>query len=98
MRTHREQWLRKNNLPDRSYSLEEIAKISKIPLKILEEVAKRGAGAYKTNPQSVRLLGSFKKNVYAPMSQKLSKEQWSMGRVFSFVNGSLLHDNDLRKK
>ena len=98
MRTQREQWLRKNNLPDKSYSLEEIAKISKYPVKTLQEVYNRGIGAYKTNPTSVRMLGSFKKNISAPMSQKLSKEQWAMARVYSFVNGNPLHDNDLRKR
>jgi hypothetical protein len=42
------------------------------------------------------MKGTFKKNVEAPMSQKLSKEQWAMARVYSFLNGSKRHDQDLR--
>jgi hypothetical protein len=60
-------------------------------------VYNRGIGAYKTQPASVRMKGTFKKNVDAPMSQKLSKEQWAYARVYSYLNGSKLHDMDLRK-
>ena len=56
----------------------------------------RGIGAYNTNPESVRMKGTFKKGVSAPMSMKLSKEQWAMARVYSFLNGSKKHDLDLR--
>lgn len=85
------------------HSKKEISKISKVPIKVLDEVYDRGLGAYKTNPQSVRLKGSYKKNVKAPMSSKLSAEQWGMGRVYSFVNKMegkrlLNHDKDLLKK
>jgi hypothetical protein len=57
---------------DKSLSLKEIAKLSGMPIKALQEVYNRGIGAYKTNPESVK-----------PMVQ--SKEQWAMGRVYSFV-------------
>jgi hypothetical protein len=40
--------------------------------------------------------GTFEKNVDAPMSMKLSKEQWGMARVYSFLDGNPKHDNDLR--
>jgi hypothetical protein len=70
---------------DTSLSLSEISKLSGFPMSALQEVYNRGIGAFKTNPQSVRLKGSFKKGVDAPMSQKLSKEQWAMARVYSFV-------------
>jgi hypothetical protein len=87
--THRLQVLKKFGLPkDTSLSLEELSKLSKIPLEALQEVYNRGIGAYKTNPQSVRLKGSFKKNVDAPASMKLSKEQWAFSRVYSFINKS----------
>lgn len=82
----------------------EISKMSHIPKKVLDEVWDRGAGAYETNPQSVRMKGTYKKNVKAPMSQKLSKGQWAMARVYSFVNKledpkiKLNHDKDLVKK
>jgi hypothetical protein len=94
--THRQQWLKKNRLEDRPYSLQELSKISKVPLKTLETIRDRGYGAYKTQPLSVRMKGTFEKNVKAPMSQKLSKEQWAMGRIYSFLNGSKKHDMDLR--
>jgi hypothetical protein len=57
---------------DQSLSLTQIAKLSGMPIKALQEVYNKGIGAYKTNPQSVK-----------PMVQ--SKEQWAMGRVYSFV-------------
>lgn len=95
-KTYRQKFLDRYELPDRSYSLEEVSKITSVPMDILQEVYNRGIGAYKTNPQSVRLKGSFVKNVDAPLSKKLSKEQWAMARVMSFVMGNPKHDNDLR--
>ena len=88
---------------DKSHSKSSISKTSKISKGILADVYDRGVGAYKTNPRSVRMKGSYKKNVDAPMSKKLSKEQWAMARVYSFVNKvegpkKLNHDKDLAKK
>jgi hypothetical protein len=94
--THRENVFKKYKVPEKSYSLKELAKISRVPESILQDVYNRGIGAYKTQPQSVRLKGSFVKNVEAPMSAKLSKEQWAMARVYSFLDGNPKHDNDLR--
>lgn len=94
--THRESFLKKKGLPDKSYSLKELSDASGVKVTILRQVYNRGIGAYKTNPQSVRLQGSFKKNVKAPMSMKLSKEQWAMARVYSFLDGNPKHDTDLR--
>jgi hypothetical protein len=96
MSTRRENFLTKKNLPDKSYSLKELAKIAGTPIQTLQLVYNRGIGAYKTNPESVRLKGSFEKGVDAPMSMKLSKEQWAMARVYSFLDGNPKHDNDLR--
>lgn len=93
----RKEFYKQYNVPEKSYSLEELSTISKVPMSILQEVYDRGIGAYTTNPQSVRLKGSFVKNVDAPMSAKLSKEQWAMARVYSFLVGGE-HDEDLRKK
>ena len=93
--THKDNVLKRYGLPDGSYSKQELSKITKVPLKIIQEVYNRGIGAYKTNPESVRLKGSFKKGP-APMSKKLSKEQWAMARVYSFLDGNPKHDNDLR--
>lgn len=98
--THRQNVLKKFNLEDKSYSLEELSKISKIPIDILQQIFNRGIGAYKTNLKSVRLKGSYIKNVDAPPSQKLSKEQWATARVYSFIDtyksNKLKHDTDLR--
>lgn len=96
MPTHRENFLKKHELPDRSYSLAELARIGNKPLRVLQEVYNRGIGAYKTNPQSVRMKGSYKKGVNAPMSMKLSPQQWAYARVYSFLDGNPKHDNDLR--
>ena len=95
--THRLNFLKKHKLEDRGYSLKELSKISAVPLPILQEVYDRGIGAYKSNPQSVRLKGSYVKNVKAPMSKKLSKENWAFARTYSFLMGNPKHDNDLRK-
>ena len=97
-RTHRLRFLRKHHLAEHGYSLGELAKISKVPQPILRQVYDRGIGAYKTNPTSVRMKGTFRKGVKAPYSKKLSKEQWAMARVYSFLDGNPKHDTDLRRK
>jgi hypothetical protein len=94
--TQRMRVLKKYGLEDKPYSITELAKITGVPRKTLQEVYNRGIGAYKTSPTSVRMKRSFKKNVDAPMSQKLSKEQWAFSRVYSFLAGNKKHDNDLR--
>jgi hypothetical protein len=96
MPTHRENVIRKYGMLDKSYSLPELAKITGVSLKTLQEVRKRGYGAYNTQPTSVRMKGTFKKGVSAPMSMKLSAPQWAMARVYSFLDGNPKHDNDLR--
>ncbi len=95
-KTHKQRFLKSHSLNDKPYSLKELSKISQVPLSILQEVYNRGIGAYKNNPTSVRMKGSFKKNISAPLSMKLSKEQWAFSRVYSFLDGNLKHDNDLR--
>jgi hypothetical protein len=88
---------------NKSNTKTELAKKSKIPKKVLDEVYSRGLGAYKTNPESVRLKGTYKKDPKAPLSKKLSKERWGMARVYSFINKiegnkKLNHDKDLLEK
>ena len=95
--THRQNVLRKYKLEDKGYSIRELSKITGVPRRILQEVYNRGIGAYNTNPQSVRMKGTFKKGVNAPMSMKLSPEQWAYARVYSFLDGNKKHDNDLRE-
>jgi hypothetical protein len=93
--THRENFLRKHDMVDQSYSLKKLSNVSGYSERTLQIVYNRGIGAYKTNPESVRIKGSFKKGP-APMSMKLSKEQWAMARVYSFLDGNPKHDADLR--
>ena len=101
MKTHREQVTERLGLPASGNSLILLASRSRVPLNILREVYNRGIGAYKTQPTSVRMKGTFEKGGSAPMSQRLSKEQWAYARVYSFLNtmnGKLKHDTDLRDK
>lgn len=64
--------LKHNIKPTESLSLEDISRLSKMPLKALKEVYNKGIGAYKTNPSSVR-------------PQVKSAEQWAYARIYSFV-------------
>jgi DNA adenine methylase len=91
--THRETVLKK--LKPAGLSLPELAEASGESVGVLQQVYNRGIGAYKTNPDSVRKKGTFEKGP-APMSQKLSKEQWAKARVYSFLDGNPKHDTDLR--
>jgi len=101
--THKQQFNKRHNQDkDQSNSKSDIAKLSGISKSILDEVYDRGVGAYKSNPESVRTK-SGEKNAKAPMSAKMSKEQWAIARVYAFVNKiesgkKLNHDTDLRDK
>ena len=64
--------------------LKEKAKESNIPFGALLSVYKRGIGAWKTNPQSVRLQ-SGEKNYSASRAGKMGKEQWATARVNAFI-------------
>lgn len=73
---------------DKSHSLAELAKISGVKKSILQQVYNRGTGAFKTNRAAVR------PNVK-------SAQQWSFGRVYSFLVGGKTRttaDKDLWKK
>jgi hypothetical protein len=96
--TNREEYLKRHKLSG-SQSIQDISRTSKIPKKTLQEVYDRGVGAHKTNPSSVRNV----KGVKGGPGKKLSKEQWAMARVYSFVNKlegrrKLNHDLDLAQK
>lgn len=87
--TNKEEFLKKHHLPkDTHLSLHEISKLSGMPLSAIKMVYNKGLGAYHTNPTSVRLKGSYIKNIPAPLSFKLSPEQWAYARVYAFVNKS----------
>ena len=68
-----------------SHSRSDIAKKTGIPLRILTEVYKRGQGARKSNPQSVRSATTGKKIGGASLRGKMSAAQWGQARVYSFV-------------
>jgi hypothetical protein len=101
--TNKEEFNKRHNQPkDASNSKADIARLSGISIKILDEVYDRGLGAHRTNPESVRTK-SGKKDPKAPLSRKMTKEQWAMARVYSFVNKvegrrKLNHDLDLAEK
>lgn len=82
--------------------LKEKARESHLPFGALLEVYRRGIGAWKTNPESVRLQGSGKKNYSASRAGKMGKEQWAMARVNAFIERRPTvftgADNDVRKK
>lgn len=83
-------------MEDRGYSIPELSDLFGYSEDVLQQVYNRGIGAYKTQPLSVRMKGSFKKFVKAPMSMKLSKEQWARARIWSFLDENPKHDTDLR--
>ena len=91
---------RYNQPVGKSNSLNDIAKLSGISKSILQQVYNRGVGAWKTNIASVRLK-SGKKDPSAPRSAKMTKEQWGIARVYSFVMGGTTRttaDKDLWAK
>ena len=85
--THREQWIKRNAFDvKKSYSIGELSKLSKVSVNDLMRIYNRGMGARLSNPASVRLQGSFKKDPSKPLSMKLSAKQWGMARIYSFLN------------
>lgn len=101
-RTHKYQWNRRHGFDaDRSHNLSALARHAGLPLSLLQQVYDRGVGAHRTNPASVRLKGSFRKDPTAPISARLSPEQWAFARVYAFLNKledptiRLNHDTDL---
>jgi hypothetical protein len=81
--------------------LKEKAEKAGVPVQALIQVYRRGIGAWKSNPESVRLQ-SGEKNYSASRAGKMGKEQWAMARVNAFLakrktvyTGS---DDDIRKR
>ena len=81
--------------------LREKAKENHLPFGALLEVYRRGIGAWKTNPQSVRLV-SGKKNYKASRAGKMPKEQWAQARVNAFIEkrNTVYYgaDDDIRRR
>jgi len=73
MATNKQKFNKKYKQPlNEPNSKAKIVRLTGIPKRILDAVFDRGVGAFKTNRASVR--PSVK-----------SKEQWAMGRVYSFI-------------
>lgn len=71
--TNREKFFERHGIDkDDSLSMDDIARLSGMPVRVLRKVYARGMGAYRTNPESVR-------------PQVTSPQQWAFGRVYSFV-------------
>lgn len=101
-KTNRIKFLKSIGLPDDvSLSIEDISTLSNVPIMALRLVYNRGVGAWKTNPESVRVKNTFGKVPSAPRTSKIGKEQWGMGRVYAFVmkTDKVYYgaDNDIRE-
>jgi len=98
MPTNRQKYNKRYGFPaNASHSISDISKTTKISKAILNQVASRGRGAHKSNPQSVRNV----KGVKGGPGKKMSAEQWALGRIYSFVMGGKTRttaDKDLWKK
>jgi hypothetical protein len=102
MATNRKKFLTHHGLPeDTSLSLNQISILSGMPEEALQLVYNRGIGAWKTNPESVRLQFSFHKKSTAPRTSKISKEAWAFARVYAFTQKTKKvyygSDNDIRE-
>jgi len=77
------------------------AEAHNVPYRALFEVYKRGIGAWKTNPESVRLR-SGEKNYSSSRAGKMGKEQWAFARVAAFLEkrDTVYYgaDDDIRQK
>jgi len=83
--TYKQKFNKKFGFPkDKSHSIKEIAKLSKIKYSNAKKIVEKGKGAYFSNPKSVR------KNVKSP-------EQWGMARLYSAVGKgkASISDKDL---
>lgn len=83
------------------HSKAELAKITGVPIRILNEVYDRGLAAHKNNPQSVRSAKTGKKIGGKSLRGKMSAQQWAQARVYSFLVGGRTQkssDRDLAKK
>ena len=73
--TYKQKFNKKYNFPkDKSHTIKEIAKLSKIKYKNALKIVQKGKGAYYSNPQSVR-------------PQVKSATQWGIARLYSAVMG-----------
>ena len=89
---------------DKANSLPQIAALSGVSLRVLDQVYARGLGAHKTNPTSVRSRAGAKRAGGFPKSHRMSASQWGYARVYGFVMANPRQvargkpDHDLFKK
>ena len=102
MATNKEKYNRKYGFAkDKSHSIASISKNTGVSVSILNQVRNRGVGAWKNNIASVRLKSGKKDFSVMDRSKKMTKEQWSIARVYSFVMGGKTQktaDKDLWQK
>jgi hypothetical protein len=104
VRTNKERYNKKYGFPlNTGHSIADIAITTGISQSILNEVAKRGAGAWKNNLSSVRLKSGVKNPDTAryPRSARMTQAQWKFGRIYSFIVGGTTQktaDRDLAIK
>jgi hypothetical protein len=101
-KTNRIQFLKKHGLSeDTTLSLEDIATLAGMPIMALQLSYNRGIGAWKTNPESVRMKTTFGKVPSAPRKSKLGPQQWGMARAYAFAQKTKKvyygADNDIRE-
>jgi len=70
---------------DAPHDKAEISRLTGIPRSILDKVFDRARGARKSNPESVRQVGTGKKVGGKSLKGKMSGEQWGYSRIYSFV-------------
>ena len=70
-----------------SHSIKEISKDTGVSVKGLKAIYKKGVGARKTNPQSVRSVSDGKKRGGKSLKGKMGAQQWAMARIYSAVMG-----------
>jgi hypothetical protein len=73
-------------MSDAEASLHRKALMAGMPYSALLAVYRRGIGAWKTNPESVRLKASGEKNYSPSRKGKMPKEQWANARVNAFID------------
>jgi hypothetical protein len=85
--THQKEFKRRHKVnTSEPLNISMISKLGGISTSDGKEIYNRGRGAWKTNIQSVRMKGTYEKNVNAPRSDKLNAEQWGYARLYAFVN------------
>ena len=105
MKTWREKFFNLYKLEEQPLSVEDISKITNLPLDILQDVYNRGYGASKTNKESVRNeeTGRKRKEGYSKY-KRMSSEKWAYGRLYGFImdnpkqTGKNKPDYDLKLK